>query len=174
MSPGMQWEAIPEALLEDLAQLTKANSIEGKLAAPMFLPGNKKSNITVIYTPSANLKKDGSMDIGQVSFQKAKTVKKILISERTNEIINRLNKTKRELHPDLQAEKLAMEKEARRRDRLAKEEEERAQTAWIAEKKKEKALYGNGYETLHQEEFMYSNKGLDLSKSAAELEEDFM
>lgn len=30
--------------------------------------GNKKDNITVIYTPWSNLKKDGSMDAGQVSF----------------------------------------------------------------------------------------------------------
>lgn len=68
----------------DLAQLTKANSIEGSFNASqvfsshrplstvltklLFLPGNKKDNITVIYTPWSNLKKDGSMDVGQVSF----------------------------------------------------------------------------------------------------------
>lgn len=31
-------------------------------------PGNKKDNVTIIYTPWSNLKKDGSMDVGQVSF----------------------------------------------------------------------------------------------------------
>ncbi|GJC86182.1 coiled-coil domain-containing protein 25 [Colletotrichum liriopes] len=51
----MTWDAIPEPLLVDLAQLTKANSIEG----------NKKDNVTVIYTPWSNLKKDGSMEVGQ-------------------------------------------------------------------------------------------------------------
>lgn len=30
--------------------------------------GNKKDNVTIIYTPWSNLKKDGSMDVGQVSF----------------------------------------------------------------------------------------------------------
>lgn len=31
--------------------------------------GNKKDNITVIYTPWSNLKKDGRMDVGQVGFK---------------------------------------------------------------------------------------------------------
>lgn len=52
----MDWLNIPDSLLEDLAQLTKANSIEG----------NKRDKITVIYTPWSNLKKTGAMDTGQV------------------------------------------------------------------------------------------------------------
>ncbi|OCB91060.1 hypothetical protein A7U60_g1697 [Sanghuangporus baumii] len=56
------WEEIPEALLTDAAQLVKANSIEG----------NKKENITVIYTPASNLKKTGDMAVGQVSFKSDK------------------------------------------------------------------------------------------------------
>ncbi|KAG9091077.1 Coiled-coil domain-containing protein 25 [Ceratobasidium sp. 370] len=41
------WENIPQELLVDCAQLVKANSIEG----------NKKDNLTIIYTPWDNLKK---------------------------------------------------------------------------------------------------------------------
>jgi hypothetical protein len=37
-------------------------------------PGNKKDNITVIYTPWSNLLKDGSMAAGQVSFKDPKKV----------------------------------------------------------------------------------------------------
>jgi len=37
-------------------------------------PGNKKDNITVIYTPWSNLKKDGSMAVGQVGFKDNKKV----------------------------------------------------------------------------------------------------
>lgn len=59
MKEGEAWDALPEALVMDLAQLTKANSIEG----------NKKDNVTVIYTPWSNLKKDGSMEVGQVGFK---------------------------------------------------------------------------------------------------------
>lgn len=46
MPEGMAWTAIPDALLEDCSQLVKANSIEG----------NKKNNITIIYTPHSNVK----------------------------------------------------------------------------------------------------------------------
>jgi hypothetical protein len=37
--------------------------------------GNKKDNITVIYTPWSNLKKDGSMAVGQVSFKDQRKVR---------------------------------------------------------------------------------------------------
>jgi len=46
MPEGMEWTSIPEGILEDCSQLVKANSIEG----------NKKNNITIIYTPHANVK----------------------------------------------------------------------------------------------------------------------
>jgi hypothetical protein len=36
--------------------------------------GNKKDNVTVIYTPWLNLKKDGSMAVGQVSFKDSRKV----------------------------------------------------------------------------------------------------
>ncbi|KAI9798713.1 MAG: Coiled-coil domain-containing protein 25, partial [Sarcosagium campestre] len=84
LGEGETWDAIPPELLEDCAQLTKANSIEG----------NKKDNQTIIYTPWSNLKKDGSMAVGQVSFKDPKKVKKILVPNRENAIVNRLNKTK--------------------------------------------------------------------------------
>ncbi|CAD6571041.1 MAG: hypothetical protein TREMPRED_000125 [Tremellales sp. Tagirdzhanova-0007] len=60
------WDSLPTALVNDAAQLVKANSIEG----------NKKDNITVIYTPFSNLKKTGDMAVGQVSFHSDKTVKR--------------------------------------------------------------------------------------------------
>ncbi|EJC98373.1 cytoplasmic protein [Fomitiporia mediterranea MF3/22] len=58
------WEGIPQAVLDDAAQLVKANSIEG----------NKKDNQTIIYTPASNLKKTGDMAVGQVSFHSDKKV----------------------------------------------------------------------------------------------------
>ena len=36
--------------------------------------GNKRDNVTVIYTPWSNLKKDGSMAVGQVGFHNQKMV----------------------------------------------------------------------------------------------------
>jgi hypothetical protein len=63
MPDNVVWESIPEALLADCAQLVKANSIEGTLAnIPVHRhslirgAGNKKDNLTIIYTPGDNLK----------------------------------------------------------------------------------------------------------------------
>lgn len=106
MEPGQTWDSLPEELVMDLAQLTKANSIEG----------NKKDNITIIYTPWSNLKKDGSMDVGQVSFKDTKKVKRVLVTQRENPIVNRLNKTKVEKKPDLKQEKDDHDKELRRKE----------------------------------------------------------
>eukprot|EP00516_Mucochytrium_quahogii_P009725 CAMPEP_0203783010 /NCGR_PEP_ID=MMETSP0099_2-20121227/11424_1 /ASSEMBLY_ACC=CAM_ASM_000209 /TAXON_ID=96639 /ORGANISM=" , Strain NY0313808BC1" /LENGTH=245 /DNA_ID=CAMNT_0050684801 /DNA_START=422 /DNA_END=1159 /DNA_ORIENTATION=- len=81
---------IPEAL-EDCIQLVKANSIEG----------SKKATVDIVYTEWENLKKTGNMVDGQVGFHNQKKV--ILIREvaRNREIVNRMNKTKKEEFPDL-------------------------------------------------------------------------
>lgn len=92
--------------MTDLAQLTKANSIEG----------NKKDNVTIIYTPWSNLKKDGSMAVGQVSFHDPRKVKRVIVPTRENAIINRLNKTKVEKQPDLRQEREDHLKEQRKKD----------------------------------------------------------
>ncbi|EGW30543.1 uncharacterized protein SPAPADRAFT_63384, partial [Spathaspora passalidarum NRRL Y-27907] len=63
-------------LLEQIAQLTKANSIKG----------NKLNNITVIYTPVENLHTDGSMDIGTVTFKNRKLVKRVHVAKKENAI----------------------------------------------------------------------------------------
>lgn len=52
-----------------------------------------------------NLKKTPSMDVGQVSFHRDKDVMKIRVEKRINEIVNRLNKTKTESHPDFRSER---------------------------------------------------------------------
>lgn len=52
---GETMENIPAAILEDCAQLVKANSIQG----------NKLNNIEIVYTPHTNLKKLPSMEVGQ-------------------------------------------------------------------------------------------------------------
>ncbi|KAJ2344336.1 hypothetical protein GGF43_005475, partial [Coemansia sp. RSA 2618] len=84
--------------------LCKANSIEG----------NKKDDITIIYTPWSNLLKRGDMATGQVSFKSTKTVKRIHVPTRSNAIINRLNKTKREEFPDLALARMERDREEAR------------------------------------------------------------
>jgi hypothetical protein len=79
--------------------------------------GNKKDNVTIIYTPWSNLKKDGSMATGQVGFKDQKKVKRVYVAKRENPIVNRLNKTKVEKFPDFRQEKEDRAKELRKKDR---------------------------------------------------------
>ena len=53
---GKTMDDIPAPILEDCAQLVKANSIQG----------NKINNVDIVYTPHTNLKKLPSMEVGQV------------------------------------------------------------------------------------------------------------
>ena len=56
------------------------------------------------------------MAVGQVSFKDEKKVKRIHVAQRENVIINRLNKTKIEKHPDLKQEKEDRQRELRKLD----------------------------------------------------------
>lgn len=139
---GTPWTAIPAPLLTDIAQLTKANSIDG----------NKKDNITIIYTPWANLRKDGSMAVGQVAFHDPRKVKKLHVPARDNAIVNRLNKTKREEYPDLQK----LQEDARREQRMQQQEEKRRhdKEAKRVEKERKEARWqrDHAYDDLLSEE----------------------
>lgn len=106
-------------------------------------PGSKTNNIIVIYTPFPNLKKTGSMDVGQVSFHDRKQVgncvvswennqcldkwlfkvKSIVLEKKDNDILRRLNKTKEERQPDLRAEKEERDRAERQEQRKRQQEE---------------------------------------------------
>ncbi|ORY16751.1 hypothetical protein BCR34DRAFT_622222 [Clohesyomyces aquaticus] len=139
---GENWESISAELLKDCAQLTKANSIEG----------NKKDNVTIVYTPWSNLKKDGSMAVGQVGFKDQRKVKRVHVEKRENPIVNRLNKTKTEKYPDLRQEKEDRQKELRQRDRAAQQARQKEE-ARVAKERKEKAWQrDHAYDDLFAEE----------------------
>ncbi|CAG9858688.1 unnamed protein product [Phyllotreta striolata] len=105
---GQTIDDIPSSVLEDAAQLVKANSIMG----------NKMNDVDIVYTMWANLKKTPDMDVGQVGFHKEKEVRKMRVAKRINDIVNRLNKSKREEHPDFRAER-------EKRDRLEREDKKK-------------------------------------------------
>jgi len=142
---GQTIEDIPPAVVEDCAQLVKANSIQG----------TKLNNINIVYTPWDNLKKTASMAVGQVGFFKQKAVKHVQVEKKVNEIVNRLNKTKLEKHPDLAKEKEDRDAEERKKQkkqaRLAMEEERLR-----LQKLKEEAEL-RSYTTLFNSEEMVSN-----------------
>ncbi|KAK4683868.1 hypothetical protein P7C73_g6346, partial [Tremellales sp. Uapishka_1] len=158
--PHGEWDSMPAALINDAAQLVKANSIEG----------NKKDNITIIYTPWSNLKKSGDMAVGQVSFHNDKKVKRCMfpslsypvyqapltrllpvhVPARDNAIVNRLNKTKVEKVVDHESERQdRLREEGKRKKIIATElrlQEEEQKKAWEQDKK------NRTYEGMYTEE----------------------
>jgi len=95
---------VPMSIIEDAAQLVKYNSIQG----------NKMNDIDVVYTMWGNLHKTEGMEVGQVSFHKQKEVRKIRVAKRENVIVNRLNKTKKEVvKPDLRGQREERDKQER-------------------------------------------------------------
>ncbi|KAK1034586.1 Coiled-coil domain-containing protein 25 [Friedmanniomyces endolithicus] len=146
-----QWKNIPEELLTDCAQLTKANSIEG----------NKKDNVTVIYTPWSNLKKSGSMATGQVGFKDQKMVRRVYVEQRENAIVNRLNKTKVEKYPDLRQEKADREKEERRKERISAQEKKKDDARLAEERAQLKYQKEHMYDDLHADDEIAQSSNQD-------------
>ncbi|KAI5354664.1 hypothetical protein PRUPE_1G452200 [Prunus persica] len=171
---GQTIDGISEGLLEDCAQLVKANSIQG----------NKVNNVDVVYTPWSNLKKTASMDVGQVGFYNSKMVRTVRVEKRINEVVNRLNRTKVERKPDLKAEREAVnaaeraERKQLLRDKVSSSSslgqyEKRREEMERLEKERQAEL--RSYKGLMVSENMTSNKQIaSANKSLQELEEDFM
>ncbi|KAF9588369.1 hypothetical protein IFM89_008799 [Coptis chinensis] len=163
LNKGQTIDDISEGLLEDCAQLVKANSIQG----------NKVNNIDVVYTPWYNLKKAASMDVGQVGFYNSKMVRTVRVEKRVNEIVNRLNKTKVERKPDLKAEREAVNEAERAERKLHMRDKKRREEMERLEKERQSEI--RSYKGLMVAEKMTSNKQVaSTNKSLQELEEDFM
>jgi predicted nucleotidyltransferase len=155
----MDFESIPEPLLTDCAQLVKANSIEG----------NKKNNITVVYTPWSNLKKTKGMETGQVGFFKEKLVKKVYVPQRTNEIVNRLNKTK------VERENVDFAKEKVDRERLSLKERKAAEKVMLERARQEEKDRAEKERLLRYEDVMKEdNMTSNWSSHTGNIDDDFM
>ncbi|PBC25394.1 coiled-coil domain-containing protein 25 isoform X1 [Apis cerana] len=142
---GQTIDDIPSAVLEDAAQLVKANSIEG----------SKMNDVDVVYTMWSNLKKTQGMEIGEVGFHKDKDVRKIHVTKRINTIINRLNKTKRSEQVNLRAEREQRDKNEREdKKKLLKEQKEREKAE---EKRRKEEAEMRSYNSLFNTSNMTSN-----------------
>eukprot|EP01089_Gocevia_fonbrunei_P005433 TRINITY_DN1584_c0_g1_i2.p1 TRINITY_DN1584_c0_g1~~TRINITY_DN1584_c0_g1_i2.p1 ORF type:complete len:208 (-),score=43.42 TRINITY_DN1584_c0_g1_i2:57-680(-) len=139
---------IPDDVLEDCAQLCKANSIQG----------NKLNNINVVYTPWANLKKTKSMEPGEVDYYDSKKIRTIRVEKRNNAIVNRLTKTKVEKAVNLEKEKAARNREqqnsdkARKIEYTRKEREEKARNIKEKEQKNYTSLFSDADMTSNYDE----------------------
>lgn len=137
---------VPQSVIDDCAQLVKANSISG----------NKMNNIDVVYTMWANLKKTQGMDVGQVGFFKDKEVRKVKVEKRINEIVNRLNKTKTEDHPDFH--QLREDRDREEREDQKKKMADQRKREKEAEDQKKREAETRSYANLMRAENMTSNR----------------
>lgn len=97
--------------MAECCQLVKHNSIQGCKAA----------TVDIVYTMWGNLKKTGSMEVGQVGFHKQKDVRKVQAVAKENDALKRINKTQIEDHPDLEAQRIEFDR------RVAKESKRKLQ-----------------------------------------------
>jgi hypothetical protein len=72
--PNTSYDELPPKALEECAQLTKENSIEGC----------KKKGVTIVYTWASNLLKTDDMEVGAVSFKNESLVIKLHIEKKTD------------------------------------------------------------------------------------------
>nr|CAG4644387.1 EOG090X0G3O [Lepidurus arcticus] len=157
LHPGQTIDDVPAAVLEDAAQLVKANSIQG----------NKMNNLEVVYTMWSNLKKTPSMEVGQISFHKDKEVRKIRVDKRVNEIVNRLNKTKEEKKLDFRLLREERDREEREdKKRILREQKEREKED---ERKRQDDAEFRSYDRLMKADYMKTNK-----EDSANDSDDFM
>ncbi|EFC44123.1 predicted protein [Naegleria gruberi] len=135
---GQTINDIPKEVIEDLSQLTKYNSIQGK----------KEPQVKVVYTMASNLKKTGDMDTGEVGFFDRKAVRHVVI-QKNKEICNRLNKTQVEKQVDFEKEKMQRDKNFREmqkresKERAKKEKEELERRKKEAEAKSYDSLFSS-------------------------------
>mmetsp|Transcript_2975 Transcript_2975/g.5239 ORF Transcript_2975/g.5239 Transcript_2975/m.5239 type:complete len:208 (-) Transcript_2975:554-1177(-) len=148
---------VSDDVIEDLAQLTKYNSIEG----------NKRNHIAIVYTMASNLKKTGDMEVGQVSFKNTKEVKHYKVDYKKNDVVNRLNKTKVERYPDLFNEKQEYLKQVARKAK--NEATERRKKEIEEEEKRKKEKEARDYKLLLDDDLLTTNK--DIGDN---YEDDFM
>mmetsp|Transcript_2952 Transcript_2952/g.10019 ORF Transcript_2952/g.10019 Transcript_2952/m.10019 type:complete len:214 (-) Transcript_2952:284-925(-) len=185
LKPGQTIDDISPETLTDCAQLVKANSIQG----------NKQDDVDVVYTPWDNacgetlnskpyirelqllerpamrLLKKPTMEVGQVGFKSDKKVLKIRVETRENLVVNRLNKTKREEYPDLQAERHEYEMMMKNEKKKVFKEMEKVRREEEAARKAD--ADARSYDHIFNDAEFHSNKA-NKGKSVAEVEDDFM
>jgi len=161
MKPGMTLDDISEELLLECASLVKANSIQGC----------KKSSVYIVYTRWKNLKKTNQMVDGQVGFHRPENVRRMSV-EKNNSIVNKINKTKVEKHPDLYQQQQQRLKEIQRdkKEKRRLEEKKKKQEEQERRKLKEERSYDRIMDTGD----MVSNADFEASvnNTAAEAYED--
>mmetsp|Transcript_630 Transcript_630/g.1089 ORF Transcript_630/g.1089 Transcript_630/m.1089 type:complete len:215 (+) Transcript_630:239-883(+) len=164
LKPGMTMDDIDEDCLLDCCSLVKANSIAGC----------KKSSVYIVYTRWKNLKKTSSMVDGQVGYHRPENVRRVK-TEKNNIIVRQLEKTKKELYPDLAKEQERRLKEIQVQKKAHRRADEKAKRLVALERAREKEE--RSYDRIMGEEKMKSNAEMNATEDATaaeEFEDDFM
>mmetsp|Transcript_51952 Transcript_51952/g.137209 ORF Transcript_51952/g.137209 Transcript_51952/m.137209 type:complete len:232 (+) Transcript_51952:2-697(+) len=155
--------SVPAPIVNEMCQLTKANSIDGC----------KLERCDVVYTPFLNLRKDVGMDTGSVGF-KDEAFRTVTKCEKDKEIIKILEKTRTERKVDFVKEKEQRDEEERMRRRKNIEADKLKEKEDAKKSAEEKEL--KSYTTLQTLE-MSSNAHASKTgtlEECREIEEDFM
>lgn len=160
---GEKLDDISPTLLHECGQLVKANSIEG----------SKLKSVYVVYTRWRNLKKTNAMEVGAIGYHDKSKQRRMLV-EKDRATVNDLNRTKKEVFPELAVEQ--QERAAKWQNKL--NAEKKAQKANEKAEQKKKLIEDElrSYKSLHAVEGS-SNKSVVASvdqSAAEEWEDDFM
>jgi hypothetical protein len=138
-----------------------------------FLARAQQASVYVVYTRWKNLKKTANMVDGQVGFHRPDNVRRCQV-EKNTPIVKQIEKTKKELHPDLarlqqdREREIQQQKKQHHKQELRKKEEERIQH------EKEKEV--KSYDRMFKQENMHTNKEMKATAdeaAAEEYEDDF-
>lgn len=157
-------DSIPKKVIDEMCQLTKANSIEGC----------KLAQCDIVYTPFLNLKKEERMDTGQVGFKDESFRLLLRNVDKDKDVVKELEKTREERSVDLAAELEQRNNEEKARRRKANAEAKAKQKEEEKKHAEEKEL--KSYEALSHLE-KESNQNVNKSGSmeeCREIEDDFM
>lgn len=101
------------------------------------------------------------MTTGQVTFNNHKMVRKVLVKERENATVNRLNKTRVEKSPDFRAEKEEYLKTKRKEERKGRDEQRAKEKEEKREREQLKWQKEHAYDDLMSEENMEASNNQD-------------
>lgn len=146
LKPGMTLDDIPQDCIEECCALVKANSIAGC----------KKSSVYIVYTRWKNLKKTADMVDGQVGYHRPENVRRAK-TEKNTTIVRQLEKSKRELYPDLAKEQQQRLREIQVQKKEHRKAEEKANKLVALERAREKEE--KSYDRIMGSHQMTSNTG---------------
>jgi hypothetical protein len=163
---GQSVESASQKAIEECAILTKANSIQGC----------KQGECWITYTPWANLKKTSDMEEGAIGFHDNKKCQRIKVGK-NNPIVNALNRTKKEAHPDLFALQSERQAEIQAKKKAEKKAQHEAEIA--AAREREEAAKLKRYEGTGEINSIFDSGGRTLDgtvdeSAAQDFEDDFM